>query len=60
MDVPAQCFRSVIAIELGVAAAPLWQSRFFESSTARLEGGALPDAPSGRRPGANRYAGLRG
>jgi hypothetical protein len=31
MDVPVQYFQSVIAIELAVAGALLWQMRFFES-----------------------------
>ena len=44
MDVPVQYFQSVIAIELAVAGALLWQMRFFESSTARREGEPLPDA----------------
>ena len=44
MDVPVQYFQSVIAIELAVTGALLWQMRFFESSTARREGGPLPDA----------------
>ena len=37
-------FQSVIAIEVAVAGALLWQMRFFESSTARREGEPLPDA----------------
>jgi hypothetical protein len=44
MDVPVQYFQSVIAIELAVAGALLWQIRFFEPSTARREGESLPDA----------------
>ena len=44
MDVPVQYFQSVIAIELAVTGALLWQMRFFESSTARREGDGLPDA----------------
>jgi hypothetical protein len=44
MDVPVQYFQSVIAIELAVSGALLWQIRFFESSTARREGEPLPDA----------------
>ena len=44
MDVPVQYFQSVIAIELAVAGALLWQMRFFESSTTRREGEPLPDA----------------
>ena len=34
MDVPVQYFQSVIAIELAVAGALLWQIRFFESRDA--------------------------
>ena len=44
VDVPVQYFQSVIAIELAVSGALLWQIRFFESSTVRREGGPLPDA----------------
>ena len=44
MDVPVQYFQSVIAIELAVTGALLWQMRFFESRTARREGEPLPDA----------------
>jgi hypothetical protein len=44
VDVPVQYFQSVIAIELAVAGALLWQMRFFESSTDRREGEHLPDA----------------
>jgi hypothetical protein len=45
MDVPVQYFQSVIAIELAVAGALLWQMRFFESGdTARRDGKRLPDA----------------
>jgi hypothetical protein len=44
VDVPVQYFQSVIAIELAVAGALLWQMRFFESSRARREGEPLPDA----------------
>ena len=44
MDVPIQFFQSVIAIELAVAGALLWQIRFFESSrTARRDVEHLPD-----------------
>jgi glucose-6-phosphate-specific signal transduction histidine kinase len=44
VDVPVQYFQSVIAIELAVAGALLWQMRFFESSsTARRDGEHLPD-----------------
>ena len=35
VDVPVQYFQSVIAIELAVAGALLWQIRFFDSSSAR-------------------------
>jgi hypothetical protein len=44
MDVPVQYFQSVIAIELAVSGALLWQMRFFESDSARREGEPLPDA----------------
>ena len=45
MDVPVQYFQSVIAIELAVTGALLWQIRFFESNgTARREGDHLPDS----------------
>jgi hypothetical protein len=44
VDVPVQYFQSVIAIELAVAGALLWQMRFFESTTTRREGEPLPDA----------------
>ena len=44
VDVPVQYFQSVIAIELAVAGALLWQIRFFESSATRREGKPLPDA----------------
>lgn len=44
MDVPIQYFQSVIAIELAVTGALLWQIRFFESKrTARPEDEHLPD-----------------
>lgn len=43
MDVPVQFFQSVIAIELAVSGALLWQIRFFDSSKARHED-ELPDA----------------
>jgi hypothetical protein len=43
MDVPVQYFQSVIAIELAVAGALLWQMRFFESDAARRDE-ELPDA----------------
>jgi hypothetical protein len=44
VGVPVQYFQSVIAIELAVTGALLWQMRFFESSTTRREGEPLPDA----------------
>jgi len=44
MGVPVQYFQSVIAMELAVAGALLWQMRFFESNTARRESDHLPDA----------------
>jgi hypothetical protein len=44
MDVAVQYFQSVIAIELAVSGALLWQIRFFESSATRREGEPLPDA----------------
>jgi hypothetical protein len=44
MGVPVQYFQSVIAFELAVAGALLWQMRFFETSTARRESDPLPDA----------------
>jgi hypothetical protein len=45
VDVPVQFFQSVIAIELAVTGALLWQIRFFDSKTrARAEGEDLPDA----------------
>lgn len=44
MDVPVQFFQSVIAIELAVTGALLWQIRFFESRDARRrQGEELPD-----------------
>ena len=44
MEVPVQYFQSVIAIELAVTGALLWQIRFFESSsTARRDRERLPD-----------------
>jgi heme/copper-type cytochrome/quinol oxidase subunit 4 len=43
VDVPVQFFQSVIAIELAVSGALLWQIRFFDSSKARRED-ELPDA----------------
>ena len=45
MDVPVQFFQSVIAVELAVTGALLWQMRFFESRDAtRPEGERLPDS----------------
>jgi hypothetical protein len=45
MDVPVQYFQSVIAIELAVAGALLWQMRFFESGDAtRRDSERLPDS----------------
>jgi hypothetical protein len=45
LDVPVQYFQSVIAIELAVTGALLWQIRFFESKhAARPEGEHLPDS----------------
>jgi hypothetical protein len=44
MDVPVQYFQSVIAIELAVAGALLWQVRFFESSSTAEHRERLPDA----------------
>jgi hypothetical protein len=45
MDVPVQYFQSVIAIELAVAGALLWQMRFFESGdAARRDRERLPDS----------------
>ena len=40
---PVQYFQSVIAIELAVTGALLWQIRFFESKS-RPDGESLPDA----------------
>ena len=45
MDVPVQFFQSVIAIELAVTGALLWQIRFFESGDrARRDSEHLPDS----------------
>jgi hypothetical protein len=45
VDVPVQFFQSVIAIELAVTGALLWQMRFFESKDARQrENERLPDS----------------
>jgi hypothetical protein len=44
VGVPVQYFQSVIAVELAITGALLWQIRFFESkSRARPEGEPLPD-----------------
>jgi len=44
MDVPVQFFQSVIAIELAVSGALLWQIRYFEAEdSTRREGRSLPD-----------------
>jgi len=44
VDVPVQYFQSVIAIELAVAGALLWQIRYFESrDKSRRESEELPD-----------------
>jgi hypothetical protein len=43
--VPVQFFQSVIAVELAITGALLWQMRFFESrDVTRRENGHLPDA----------------
>jgi hypothetical protein len=45
VDVPVQFFQSVIAVELAVTGALLWQIRYFESKDApRREGDPLPDS----------------
>jgi hypothetical protein len=45
MDVPVQYFQSVIAIELAVSGALLWQMRFFElGDAARKDREHLPDS----------------
>ena len=45
VDVPVQFFQSVIAVELAVTGALLWQMRFFESRDAtRQESERLPDS----------------
>jgi hypothetical protein len=44
IDIAVQYFQSVIAIELAVSGALLWQIRFFESNTARRQSEPLPDA----------------
>jgi glucose-6-phosphate-specific signal transduction histidine kinase len=42
VEIPIQFFQSIIAIELAVSGALLWQMRFFES--VRRPGESLPDA----------------
>jgi hypothetical protein len=44
LDVPVQYFQSVIAIELAVTGALLWQINFFDSKRTALPKGELPDA----------------
>jgi hypothetical protein len=44
VEVPVQYFQSVIAIEVAVTGALLWQIRFFESKDRRPVGEHLPDA----------------
>jgi hypothetical protein len=44
VDVPVQYFQSIIAIELAVTGALLWQIRYFETSTERRQAEHLPDA----------------
>jgi hypothetical protein len=44
MDIPVQYFQSIIAIELAVSGALLWQIDFFRSSTARPKDEPPPDA----------------
>jgi hypothetical protein len=45
VDVPVQFFQSVIAIELAVTGALLWQIRYFESKDSRRRGSEpLPDS----------------
>jgi hypothetical protein len=43
-DVPVQYFQSVIAIELAVTGALLWQMRYFEPQDRRGGSSRLPDA----------------
>jgi len=45
VDVPVQYFQSVIAIELAVAGALLWQMRFFESPDASRRDPEQPPDP---------------
>jgi hypothetical protein len=44
VDVPVQFFQSVIAIELAVTGALLWQIRFFESGDRARKREHLPDS----------------
>jgi hypothetical protein len=45
VEVPVQFFQSVIAIELAVTGALLWQIRYFESNDSRRRGSEpLPDS----------------
>jgi hypothetical protein len=45
MDVPVQYFQSVIAIELAVTGAVLWQIRYFDAEgNGRRDGDQRPDA----------------
>jgi len=45
LDVPVQFFQSVIAVELAVTGALLWQMRYFESREARArQDNRLPDS----------------
>jgi hypothetical protein len=43
VDVPVQYFQSVIAIELAVTGALLWQVRFFDSNNTGRQREQLPD-----------------
>ena len=43
VDVPVQYFQSVIAIELAVTGALLWQINFFDSKTTARRDSELPD-----------------
>jgi len=43
VDVPVQYFQSVIAIELAVTGALLWQIKFFDSKTTARRDSELPD-----------------
>jgi hypothetical protein len=44
VEVPVQYFQSVIAVELAVAGALLWEIHFFDSRGTRPEGEHLPDS----------------